>query len=179
MPQPMVWIDLEMTGLDPGKEGILEIASIVTDSDLKVLAEGPRLAIHQAAKLLKAMGPWNRTQHRASGLLEEVRQSKISVKKAEKMTLDFLKKFCKRGKSPLCGNAVHHDRRFIVKYMPKLHRFLHYRHVDVSSIKDLIQRWYPRDRNQPKKSASHRALADIRESIEELRYYRENYFKRP
>ncbi len=175
----MVWIDLEMTGLDPDKEGILEIASIVTDSDLKILAEGPRLVIHQGVRLLKAMDPWNRRQHRTSGLLEEVRQSKISVRKAEKMTLDFLKRFCERGKSPLCGNAVHHDRRFIVKYMPKLHRFLHYRHVDVSSLKDLIRRWYPKDKSLPRKSDSHRALADIRESIEELRYYRENYFKKP
>jgi oligoribonuclease len=173
----LVWIDMEMTGLDPEKEGIIEIASVVTDKDLNVLAEGPNLIIRQPAKLLKAMDSWNQKQHGKSGLLAGVKKSKISVKKAERETLKFIKKFCVPGKTILCGSAIYHDRRFIIKHMPKLNAFLHYRLIDVSTIKELVRRWYPKDKDAPQKSEDHRALSDILESIEELRYYRKNNFK--
>lgn len=173
----MVWIDLEMTGLDPEKESIIEIATIITDKDLKPVGTGPNLVIHQPAKLLSGMDEWNQNQHTKSGLLEKVKKSKITLKKAEQMTLEFVKKFCLEKEAPLCGNAVHHDRRFLIKYMPKLSNYLHYRHVDVTTVKLLIQRWYPNDINLPKKRDTHRALDDICESIEELKYYRKNYFK--
>jgi oligoribonuclease len=173
----MVWLDMEMTGLDLEKETIIEIATIITDGDLKILAEGPNLVIHQPTKILSAMDEWNRTQHGKSGLIEEVKKSKISLKKAEKMTLDFVKQYCFPQTSPLCGNAIHHDRRFLIKYMPKLSAYLHYRHVDVTTIKLLVHRWYPETPDLPKKGDSHRALGDIRESIEELRFYRKKFFK--
>ena len=169
---------MEMTGLDPEKEGIIEVATIVTDGELKVIAEGPNLVIRQPASLLKKMDSWNQKHHKKSGLIEEVRKSRISVKRAEKLTLDFLKEHCKPGKSPLCGNSVHHDRRFIARYMPKLNAFLHYRIVDVSTIKFLASCWYPKDKTLPKKGDKHRALADIHESVAELRHYREHYFKK-
>ena len=172
-----VWIDLEMTGLDPEKERIIEIASIVTDPDLKIIALGPNLVIHQPQKILRAMDDWNQKQHKKTGLVDEVKKSKVTVKKAEKLTLDFLKKHCVAGKAILSGNAVHHDRRFIIRYMPRLHKFLHYRHLDVSAIKTCIERWYPPSKLQPKKENHHRALDDIRESIEELRFYRRCYFR--
>jgi oligoribonuclease len=173
----MVWIDLEMTGLNPEKESIIEMATIVTDSNLEILAEGPNLVIHQPATLLKKMDDWNQKQHAKSGLIEKVRKSKLTMKQAETKTLKFIKKYCLPKKTVLCGNSVYHDRRFIIKYMPKLDAFLHYRLIDVSTIKDLARRWYPKDKNIPKKTDCHRALADIRESIEELRYYRKTYFK--
>lgn len=170
-------MDLEMTGLDPEKENIIEIATTVTDSQLELIAEGPNLVIHQKPKLLKAMDEWNKTHHAKSGLLDLVKASKLTVKRAEKETLDFLKQFCQPKKSLLCGNSVHHDRRFLVKYMPKIHEFLHYRHVDVSTVRSLVERWYVKDRNQPKKLDAHRAVPDLRESIEELRYLRQTYFR--
>jgi oligoribonuclease len=173
----LVWVDMEMTGLDPEKEGIIEIASVVTDKNLEVLAEGPNLIIKQPAKLLKAMDSWNQKQHGKSGLLDAVKKSKVSVKKAEKMTLEFIKKYCVPHKTILCGSAIYHDRRFIIKYMPKLNDFLHYRLIDVSTVKELTRRWYPKDKDLPKKAENHRALADILESIEDLRYYRKHYFK--
>lgn len=175
----MVWIDMEMTGLDPEKEGIIEIATIVTDKQLNVLAEGPELVVHQPLKLLKKMDAWNQKQHKKSGLIEAVKKSKVTVRQAEKKTLDFVKEHCVAGKATLCGNAVYHDRRFLVKYMPKLNAFLHYRLVDVSTVKGLIRRWFPKNKELPKKGDAHRALADIRESIEELRFYKETYFKQP
>lgn len=175
----LVWIDMEMTGLDPEKEGIIEMATIITDKDLNIVAEGPNLIINQKAKLLKDMDEWNQNQHQKSGLIEKVKKSKITVKRAEKMTLDFISKYCVPKKTLLCGNAVHHDRRFIIKYMPKLHEFLHYRHIDVSTLKALIGWWYPKNKNLPQKTESHRALDDIRESIEELRFYRDTYFAPP
>lgn len=171
-----VWIDLEMTGLDPDKEVIIEIATIVTDSQLNILAEGPDLVLHQPEIYLTRMDDWNRNQHSKSGLIDDVRRSMISLEAAESQTLDFIKQFCEAKQNPLCGNAVHHDRRFLIKYMPKIHEFLHYRHIDVSTIKTLAQKWYPKQK-EVKKSTSHRALSDIRESIEELRFYRANYFK--
>jgi oligoribonuclease len=173
----MVWIDMEMTGLDPQKERIIEIATLVTDSQLKIVAEGPNLVIHQPDTILKKMDSWNKKHHGKSGLTAAVKASKISVKKAEKLTLDFLKQYCVPKKAVLCGNSVHQDRRFIVKYMPRLDRFLHYRLVDVSTIKDLVKRWYPKNKEMPKKNENHRALDDIRESVEELRFYRKHYFR--
>ncbi len=173
----MVWIDMEMTGLDPEKEGIIEMATIVTDSELNILEEGPELVIHQSNKLLKKMDAWNQNQHNKSGLVEKVKKSKVTVKRAESKTLTFIKKYCLRKKAALCGNSVHHDRRFIIKYMPKLNDYLHYRLVDVSTVKDLVRRWYPKNKSLPKKKETHRALSDIRESIEELRFYRKTYFK--
>jgi oligoribonuclease len=173
----MVWIDMEMTGLDPEKEGIIEVASIVTDKDLNIIDEGPDLVIKQPEKLMKAMDSWNQKHHGSSGLRDAVKKSKINVKKAEKKTLEFIKKYCVPHKNCLCGNSIYQDRRFIIKYMPRLDEFLHYRMIDVSTIKELVRRWYPKDKGLPQKSESHRALADIRESIEELRYYRKHYFK--
>ena len=172
----LVWIDLEMTGLDPEKEGIIEIATIVTDEHLNILAQGPNLVIHQKQNLLKKMDDWNQKQHKKSGLIDEVKRSKVTLKRAETKTLNFIKKFCLPGKSPLCGNVIDQDRRFLIRYMPRLNQYLHYRHIDVSTIKSLVRFWYPKDKNIPKKQDAHRSLSDIRESIEELRYYRDAYF---
>ncbi len=175
----LVWVDMEMTGLDPEREGILEMATIVTDGELNILAEGPTLVIHQPASLLKGMDEWNQKQHGQSGLIEAVRRSKISVGQAEKRTLAFLKRHCVGKSSPLCGNSVHHDRRFMTRYMPALNEFLHYRIMDVSTVKGLVQRWYPKKELKilPKKQSAHRALDDIRESIEELRILRKHFFR--
>lgn len=173
----LLWIDMEMTGLDPEKEGIIEIACIVTDKELHILEEGPDIVVSQPVRLLKSMDEWNRKHHEKSGLTAAVRQSKITVKKAEKWVLEFAKKFCVPKKTILCGNAIHHDRRFIIKHMPKLNEFLHYRLIDVSSVKEIVNRWYPKHKELPRKNKAHRALADIRESIEELKFYRKHYFK--
>mgnify|MGYP003811868561 CR=1 FL=1 len=170
-------MDMEMTGLDPEKDGILEIATIVTDSELNVLAEGPHLIIHQPAKVLRRMDDWNRKHHGKSGLLKAVRKSKITLKKAEQLSLSFIKEHCVPQESPLCGNSIHQDRRFLIRYMPKIDAFLHYRHVDVSTVKTLVRRWYPKGKSAPRKKDSHRALDDIRESIEELKFYRKHYFR--
>lgn len=173
----MVWIDMEMTGLDPDRDKIIEMATIITDSQLNILAEGPSLILHQPPRVLEGMDEWNQKHHQKSGLLDEVKNSQISVKKAQTITLDFIKHYCLPRKSPLCGNAIHHDRRFIIKYMPELNDYLHYRHVDVTSFKILIQNWYPQNKDLPEKKDVHRALSDIRESIEELMFYRKTYFK--
>ena len=174
----MVWIDMEMTGLEVERERIIEMASIVTDKNLNILEEGPNLAIHQPNKILNSMDEWNQKHHKGSGLVDQVKASKITVKKAEKITMDFLKHYCLPGKSVLCGNAVHHDRRFISKYMPKLDKFLHYRHIDVTTLKVLIKWWYQKKNKEAfKKKDKHRALDDIRESIAELKFYREHFFK--
>lgn len=172
----MVWIDMEMTGLDPEKDRIIEIATIITDGQLNILAEGPDLVIHQPASILKGMDEWNQDHHSKSGLLDLIKVSTMTVKKAEQLTLDLIKEFCNPKKAPLCGNSVHHDRRFLARYMPAIDRYLHYRHVDVSTIKSLVARWYPKDK-MPAKGKAHRALSDIRESIEELKFYRGRYFK--
>ncbi len=176
----LVWLDMEMTGLDPEKEGILEMAVVVTDSQLNLVAQGPNLVLHQPARLLKAMDEWNQKQHGSSGLIEASRKSKVSVKAAEKQTLEFLREHCTEGKSPLCGSSVHHDRRFLIKYMPALNRFLHYRIIDVSTVKELAGRWYPSRllKKLPEKKSAHRALDDILESIEEMRMLRKYFFKR-
>ncbi len=173
----VVWIDMEMTGLDVERERIIEVASIVTDKNLHILEEGPNLVVHQPKKFLAAMDEWNQNQHSKSGLIDEIKKSKMTVRKAESLTLKFIKKYCIPGKSILAGNTVHHDRKFIAKYMPRLDKFLHYRHVDVTSVKVLVKWWYPKEKNEYKKEEAHRALGDIRESIEELKYLRKHYFK--
>jgi oligoribonuclease len=169
---------MEMTGLDAGRDTILEIACLVTDAELNILAEGPNLAIHQEEEALAGMDEWNQTHHGASGLLERVRASQETLAGAERKTLDFLAAWVAPRQSPLCGNSVWQDRRFIIRLMPELDRFLHYRIVDVSTIKELASRWYP-SLPPVKKKETHLALADIRESLEELRYYRSEIFRLP
>lgn len=171
----LVWIDMEMSGLDPKQCRILEIATLVTNADLDVIAEGPDLVVHQPDEVLHAMDAWCTEHHAASGLTQAVRESTISQRDAEAQTLAFLGEHCEARASPLCGNSVWQDRRFIIEYMPRLDQFLHYRIVDVSSIKELARRWYP-GLAAPPKTEAHRALDDIRESIEELRYYRRHVF---
>lgn len=173
---PLIWLDMEMTGLNPETEHILEIATLVTNSELEILAEGPDLVVHQPDEILDAMGEWCQQHHGASGLTEASRSSTISVAEAEMRTLEFLAAHCRPGFSPLCGNTIGQDRRFIVRYMPKLDVFLHYRSVDVSSIKELTKRWYPTMPVLPK-AETHRALDDIRESLAELRHYRKHVFR--
>ena len=171
----LVWMDLEMTGLDPETDTILEIATIITDKDLTVIAEGPSLAIHHSKAVLDAMDEWNTTHHGASGLSKRVLKSTISLAEAEKQTLDFIKKHVPERASPLCGNSIHQDRRFLVRYMPQVEAYVHYRNIDVSTIKELINHWYP-GFEPPAKKAAHLALEDTRESIEELRFYRKRIF---
>ena len=171
----LIWVDLEMTGLDPEKEKIIEIATIITDSDLNIIAEGPNIAIHQSNELLDNMDEWNVNQHTSSGLIHAVKTSIISDKEAELETLDFISKYVPAGKSPMCGNTVSHDRRFLAKYMPDLESYFHYRHVDVSSVQELISRWM-NDAQTYEKKGSHRAKDDIKESINELKHYKQMLF---
>ena len=173
-PTNLVWIDLEMTGLNPEKDRIIEIAVIVTDSNLTILEEGPVLAIHQSDALLNEMDDWNTKQHNGSGLVARVKESEVDEATAEKTMLDFIKKYVPQGKSPLCGNSVWQDRRFLSRYMPELEKYFHYRLIDVSTLKELALRWSPEIYNGFKKESKHLALEDIRESIEELKYYREH-----
>ena len=175
MTAKLVWIDLEMTGLDPQKDVILEIATIVTDGFLEIEAEGPNMAIHYPEEVLQGMDEWSKAHHRESGLTDRVRASTHDVASAEEMTLEFISTRCKEAESPLCGNSVWQDRRFLIEYMPRLEAFLHYRNIDVSSIKELVQRWYPSLPAYEKQKA-HLALSDIKESINELQYYRKNVF---
>lgn len=181
MPNPdernLIWLDLEMTGLDPEKDKVLEIATVVTDGQLNVLAEGPCLAIHQPGDILDGMDPWCVEQHGKSGLTQRCRDSKFTVLDAQARTLEFLAPLCAAGKSPLCGNTIGQDRRFLVKYMPRLHDFFHYRSIDVSSIKELVARWYPEAKYVYSKSKAHLSLADVHESIDELRHYRKTVFR--
>ena len=173
----LVWLDLEMTGLDPKTCTILEIGVIVTDSELNVLAESEPISIHHSDKVLGSMEAWSKQHHKASGLTQECRKSKISLKKAEKIMLEFIKGFCAERTAPLCGNTIGQDRRFLVKYMPKLEAYLHYRSIDVSSVKELVERWYPKEFHMPKNSSRrHRVIHDIRKSVEELKYYRDKVF---
>lgn len=173
----LIWIDLEMTGLDTQNDRIIEIATIVTDAQLNVLAEGPVLAIYQPAAVLDAMDEWNQNQHGGSGLLERVRQSTTSEADAQRLTLEFLQTYVPKRTSPMCGNSICQDRRFLARCMPELEAYFHYRNLDVSTLKELAKRWYP---NLPSfsKSASHLALDDVRDSIAELRHYREHLFVR-
>ncbi|WP_406664477.1 oligoribonuclease [Gallaecimonas sp. GXIMD1310] len=175
----LIWIDLEMTGLDPEQQRIIEIATIVTDKDLKVLAEGPVLAVKQSDALLDAMDEWCTRTHTANGLIERVRASTVSEADAEQQTLDFLAKWVPAGASPICGNSIGQDRRFLVKYMPQLESYFHYRNLDVSTLKELARRWAPEVLTGFKKQETHLALDDIRESIAELRHYRQHFLKLP
>lgn len=170
----LIWIDLEMTGLDPEKERIIEMAMIVTDTHLNVLAEGPVIAVHQSDDLLNAMDAWNTKQHNSSGLVARVKESQVTEAMAEAMMLQFLKQYVPAGKSPMCGNTIYQDRRFLYRYMPELEKYFHYRLLDVSTLKELALRWAPRVYAGVKKESKHLALDDIRDSIEELKYYRTN-----
>ncbi|QPJ64851.1 MAG: oligoribonuclease [Candidatus Nitrohelix vancouverensis] len=172
----MVWMDLEMTGLDVEKEVIIEIATIITDSELNVLAKAPCMAIHQPDEILERMDEWNTRHHNASGLVQRVRQSHITVEEAERQTLRVIKEFCPPNAVPLCGNSVSQDRKFLEKYMKELYAHLHYRSIDVTSIKEVIRRWYPEGPQFPKKSNAHMASVDIQESLDELIFYRKHYF---
>ena len=177
MAAQLVWLDMEMTGLDPDRERIIEMATIVTDSELNVIAEGPVVVVRQPESLLEAMDDWNQRQHGASGLLERVRTIGVSEREAEATTLAFLERYVEKKRSPLCGNTIWQDRRFLTRYMPTLESYLHYRMIDVSSIKELVSRWRPDLVGGYSKQNAHTALADIRESIEELRYYREHFIR--
>lgn len=172
----LVWMDLEMTGLDPDKEMIIEIATLVTDGDLNILEEGPCLAVKQSNAILSHMDAWNTSTHGASGLTTRVMQSKITDAQAERTTLDFIKQYCLPQTSPLCGSSIAQDRRFLIKYMRELHDYFHYRSIDVTSVKELIKRWFPHGVKFPKKSQAHSANIDIRESLQELVFYRKHYF---
>ena len=175
--QTLIWIDLEMTGLSPEQDRIIEVATLVTDADLNILAEGPALAVNQSEQQLALMDDWNQKTHGDSGLIERVRASRISEAEAEQQTLAFLAKYSEPGSSPICGNSVHQDRRFLVRYMPKLEAFFHYRNLDVSTVKELARRWKPSVLEGVTKQSRHEALADIRDSVDELRYYREHFFR--
>lgn len=170
-------MDLEMTGLDPDRDTILEVATLVTDNDLKMIAEGPVLAIHQPPHVLAQMDQWNREHHAASGLVGRVSASVVTMAEAEAQTLAFVRQYCAERTSPLCGNSVHQDRRFLARYMSSLEAYLHYRCIDVSTVKELVRRWYPGGPQPPEKRHNHLALDDIRESITELRFYRKHYFR--
>lgn len=175
--QNLIWVDLEMTGLDPEQHKIIEIASIVTDSELNILAEGPVLAIHQPQDELDKMDDWCTNTHTNSGLVKRVQESTISEDEAVAQTIAFLEQWVPKGKSPICGNSIGQDRRFLYKHMPKLEEYFHYRYLDVSTIKELTRRWQPEILDGFSKSGSHLALDDIRESIAELKYYRSTVFK--
>ncbi len=173
----LIWIDLEMTGLEPDTDVIIEMATIVTDSDLNILAEGPVFAIHHPDSVLAAMDEWNTNQHGKSGLTQRVRDSKISVAQAEAETIKFLEQWVPKGKSPICGNSIGQDRRFLVRGMPTLESYFHYRNLDVSTIKELARRWRPDVLAGVKKSGAHLALDDIKDSIAELQHYRATFFR--
>ncbi|QPG05389.1 oligoribonuclease [Salinimonas marina] len=172
----LVWIDMEMTGLDPETCKVLEIATIVTDAQLNILAEGPVIAVHQPDSLLDSMDEWCTRVHGESGLTARCRESRVSEAEAAQQTIDFLSQYVDQGKSPLCGNTIGQDRRFMVKYMPQLEAYFHYRSIDVSTIKELARRWKPEILDGFTKKGVHLALDDIRESIEEMKYYREHVF---
>jgi oligoribonuclease len=173
----LIWIDLEMTGLNPDKDRIIEIATVVTDKELTVLAEGPVCAIHQTESVLAGMDEWNTRQHALSGLTERVRASTTSEHEAEQETLTFLRKHVEQGVSPICGNSICQDRRFLIRHMPELGSFFHYRNLDVSTLKILVKLWLPDISGRFEKNSVHLALADIHDSIRELRFYREQLFK--
>jgi oligoribonuclease len=174
----LIWIDLEMTGLNPDQHRIIEIATVITDRELTVLAEGPVLAIHQSDDELAAMDEWNTRQHTNSGLTERVRSSQVSEHEAEQLTLAFIRQHVDQGASPICGNSICQDRRFLIRHMPELAAYFHYRNLDVSTLKILAKLWLPEVGNRFEKKSVHLALADIHDSIRELRFYREHLFKR-
>jgi oligoribonuclease len=175
-PDNLIWIDLEMTGLDPNNDVIIEIATVVTDNDLNVLAEGPNLAVRQPQSALDGMDEWNQRTHGNSGLVSRVLSSHTSNDEAERLSIEFLKKWVPAGASPMCGNSIHQDRRFLEKYMPNLEAYFHYRNLDVSTIKELVRRWRPDFKQHLQKKGTHLALEDIRESLAELAFYRTYVF---
>ncbi|MDO9270120.1 MAG: oligoribonuclease [Methylobacter sp.] len=176
-PSHLIWVDLEMTGLDPDNDLIIEIATIVTDENLNILAQGPVLAVHQSDAALAAMDEWNQHHHGQSGLIKRVKAATVDDAEAERQTLEFLRQWVPENTSPICGNSIGQDRRFLYRYMPKLEAYFHYRNIDVSTLKELAARWAPHVKDGFKKQSSHQALDDIIESIEELRYYREHFIK--
>ena len=176
-PMNLIWIDLEMTGLSPERDRIIEIATVVTDKDLNILAEGPVLAVHQSDQLLEGMDEWNTRQHGGSGLTERVRKSTITEAEAAAATIEFLGQWVPSGKSPMCGNSICQDRRFLANYMPELETFFHYRNLDVSSVKELVRRWKPELLDGFIKKGSHLAMDDVYDSIAELAYYREMFIR--
>lgn len=176
-PTNLIWVDLEMTGLNPEHDRIIEMAAVVTDTDLNIIAESPVFAVHQSDALLDGMDDWNTKQHNGSGLVARVKESKVSERDAELAMLEFLKKYVPVGKSPMCGNSIWQDRRFLARYMPELEKYFHYRMVDVSSLKELALRWNPRVYDGVKKESKHLALDDIRDSINELKHYRDYFLK--
>ena len=173
----LIWIDLEMTGLDPERDRIIEIATLVTDANLNILAEGPTIAVHQSDAQLALMDEWNVRTHTGSGLVDRVKASTVSEHDAELATIEFLKQWVPAGKSPICGNSIGQDRRFLFKYMPQLEAYFHYRYLDVSTLKELARRWKPEILDGFKKQGTHQAMDDIRESVAELAYYREDFIK--
>lgn len=175
--QNLVWMDLEMTGLEPDEDVIIEIATIITDSQLNIIAEGPVIAVKQPDALLDAMDDWNTKTHGNSGLTQRVKDSQTTCRDAELATLEFIKQYVPEKTSPLCGNSIHQDRRFLVRYMPELEAYMHYRNLDVSTLKELAKRWRPELVAGFKKQGSHQALDDIRESIAEMSYYREHFIR--
>jgi len=176
-PDNLIWLDLEMTGLDTTKDYIIEIATIVTDAQLNILAEGPVFAIHQSDEVLALMDNWNVRQHSGTGLTERVKASTVTEAEAEAATIEFLMHYVPPGKSPLCGNSICQDRRFLHRWMPKLEQYFHYRNLDVSTIKELVMRWSPHIMAGFKKASKHIALDDIKDAINELKHYREHFFK--
>tara|TARA_Y100001970_G_scaffold250037_1_gene321333 strand:+ start:20227 stop:20790 length:564 start_codon:yes stop_codon:yes gene_type:complete len=174
---PLIWLDLEMTGLDPDSERIIEIATAITSHDLDEITEGPNLVIKQPSEFIENMDEWNVTQHTKSGLIESLSVTKVTIKEAEDKTIEFLRRHTESGQSPLCGNSISHDRRFLRRYMPDLENYFHYRNVDVSSIKELIKRWNPSVLSEFRKGSGHRAMSDVKESILELKFYKEKVFK--
>lgn len=178
-PTNLIWIDLEMTGLVPEQHRIIEIATLVTDQHLNTLAEGPVIAVHQPEEELAAMDEWNTSQHGKSGLTQRVRDSRIGEAEAERLTVEFLRQWVPPGKSPICGNSICQDRRFLARWMPALERHFHYRNLDVSTLKELCQRWAPGIARGFSKDSRHLALDDIRDSVAELKYYREHFLRIP
>jgi len=173
----LIWIDLEMTGLDPDTDLIIEIATIVTDKDLNIIAEGPVLAVHQPDEAIAGMDDWNQKHHGQSGLIDRIKASTVNDAEAERQTIEFLEKWVPANKSPICGNSICQDRRFLYRYMPKLEDYFHYRNLDVSTLKELAARWAPDLQKGFQKKSAHKALDDIIESIDEMKYYREHFIK--
>jgi oligoribonuclease len=178
-PTHLIWLDLEMTGLDPERDRIIEVACIITDADLQIVAEGPNVPIHVPDALLDGMDEWCTKTHTSSGLVDRIRATDLTIAQADVQTRDFVAQHVPKGASPLCGNSIAHDRRFVRREMPLFHEWLHYRNVDVSTIKELVRRWYPQTVRAPVKKGAHLALDDIRESIAELAWYRRHVFVAP